>query len=153
MNNYVSAEPVYDEYGHSNIVHDIEIVGGSHQYSDADLEVYLAVDDEEYEDLPEVELAIDKEAFEYHFGDQDAVDIYIPDAEIFCFDGIEEEHDDDDEMDDDNDNDGHLPLEVDSYSIELDEDDAEGENNEVDEPNAMEYHHNASGSETYSEEE
>lgn len=90
MNNHVSAQPFYDENGHSNIVHDVEIVGGPGQVVNVDLEVYLAVDDEEFDDLPEVELAINKDAFEKEFGDQDAVDVYVPDMKMFCLDRFEE---------------------------------------------------------------
>lgn len=155
LNNFVSTHPVYDEYGNSNIVHDVEIVGGACQFADADLEVYLAVDDEDFEDLPEVELAIDKEAFEYHFGDQGAVDVFVPGAELFCFDEIEEYEDDGMDEDDGIDN-GHPPPTGDSYHIELDEDDDVGQNNEGYEHTAMEISesdHNESDSEMYSEEE
>ncbi|KHN97225.1 uncharacterized protein MAM_04822 [Metarhizium album ARSEF 1941] len=95
MNNHVDARPVYDEHGHGHghVVHGVEIVGGDGQ-NDVDLAVYVAFDDEDLEHLPAVELAIDRDAFELSFGDQDAVDVHIPDTEIFCFDTVEEYDDD-----------------------------------------------------------
>lgn len=98
MNNFVSGRPIYDDYGRTNIVHDADVVGASRFNTDVDIEVYLADEnDEEYDDLPDIELAIDRESFEYHFGDDGAVEIHIQEAEIFCFDEIEEVQGDEEE--------------------------------------------------------
>ncbi|GAB0142641.1 Ribosome bioproteinsis protein, partial [Epichloe bromicola] len=92
LNNHVSSQPIYDEHGRSNIIYDVDLVGGvPGEFSNVDLEVYLAVDDdEEYASLPEAELAIEGEAYERCFGDEGAIDVHIPGAEIFFFNGIEE---------------------------------------------------------------
>ncbi|QPG94113.1 hypothetical protein C2857_004703 [Epichloe festucae Fl1] len=92
LNNHVSSQPIYDEHGRSNIIYDVDLVGHvPGEFSNVDLEIYLAVDDdEEYASLPEAELAIEGEAYERCFGDEGAIDVHIPGAEIFCFNGIEE---------------------------------------------------------------
>ncbi|QUC20954.1 uncharacterized protein UV8b_05195 [Ustilaginoidea virens] len=91
MNNRVSASPVYeDEDCYSNTVHDVEIVGVPGHLAAADLEVYLAVDDRDYEALPQVELAIDGDAFRAHFGDADGVDIEVDGADVVCLHAVEE---------------------------------------------------------------
>ncbi|QLI68561.1 uncharacterized protein G6M90_00g045070 [Metarhizium brunneum] len=159
MNNHVDTRPIYDEYGNSNIVHDVEIVGGHGEHDTVDLGVYMAVDDEEVDDLPEVELAMDRKGFEQHFGDEDAVDVYIPDMEIFCFDKIEEYDDDDDDDDDMHEDDDNpqdtLRLEPSRY-MELDDDDGHGEDDAISQGNAMdicESDDSSSDSEMLSEEE
>ncbi|KAG8409918.1 hypothetical protein J3458_018993 [Metarhizium acridum] len=135
MNNHVDTQPIYDEYGNSNIVHDVEIVGGHGQHDTVDLGVYMAVDDEEVQDLPEVELAMDRKSFEQHFGDDDAVDVHIPDMEIFCFDKIEE-YDDDDMHEDNNKQQDTLRVEPPRY-MELDDDGSHGEDDDISQGNAM----------------
>ncbi|KAG6003079.1 hypothetical protein E4U21_002382 [Claviceps maximensis] len=97
LNNHVSPQPIYDDYAGSNILHDVEIVGiPGEAPSLVDLEVYLAVDDDDYDDdddddyLAQVELAIDREAYERCYGDDGAIDVHIPGAEIFCFSRTEE---------------------------------------------------------------
>ncbi|KAL7795103.1 hypothetical protein V8C37DRAFT_401215 [Trichoderma ceciliae] len=123
MNNTVDPQPHYSESDDEapHILHDAEIVGGPEGYSDVDLEVYLADDDEDIEQLPELELAIDGEAFTYYFDDYGAVDVEIPGTDLLCSLDIpqdqsdeeedylmeegqifeEEEEDDDDDDDDD----------------------------------------------------
>ncbi|KAG5929683.1 hypothetical protein E4U53_002398 [Claviceps sorghi] len=96
LNNHVSPQPIYDDYATSNMVYDVQVVGGPGEACKVvDLEVYLAVgddadDDGSYEDLAEVELAIDRAAYEECFGDDGAIDVHMPGADIFCFNRIEE---------------------------------------------------------------
>ncbi|TWU78319.1 hypothetical protein ED733_008475 [Metarhizium rileyi] len=147
MNNYVAPHPIYDEQGHSNIVHDVEIVGGDGQVTSVDLEVYMAVDEEDLQDLPGVELAIERKAFEYHFGDQDAVDIHIPDTQIFCFDRIEEYDDDSEKRDEQGTQAGSLVVSSEpTGSMEVD-------GAEEDAVDLCESNPGTSDSETHSEEE
>ncbi|KAL7907879.1 hypothetical protein GGI35DRAFT_486855 [Trichoderma velutinum] len=86
MNNVVHTQPEYsdsdDEAPH--ILHDVEIVGGFEGHPDVDLEVYLVEDDEEVEDLPELELAIDGDAFIHYFGDDDLMEVEIPGMDLQC---------------------------------------------------------------------
>ncbi|RFU80667.1 hypothetical protein TARUN_1552 [Trichoderma arundinaceum] len=86
MNNAVDPQPHYSESDDEapHILHDAEIAGGPEGYSDVDLEIYLAEDDEDIEDLPELELAIDGEAFACYFGDHGAVDVEIPGINLSC---------------------------------------------------------------------
>ncbi|OAQ66356.1 hypothetical protein VFPPC_07925 [Pochonia chlamydosporia 170] len=153
MNNHVSAQPFYDENGHSNIVHDVEIVGGSGQVVNVDLEVYLAVDDEEFDDLPEVELAINKNAFEKEFGDQGAVDVYVPDMKMFCLDRFEEgeEHVRDADQEE---NENVILPEGPLQNVEPDNgDDMESGDEQLDSMEVYEFGSGSSDSEMYSEEE
>ncbi|KAK0392055.1 hypothetical protein NLU13_1553 [Sarocladium strictum] len=61
----------------TNIVHDVEVIGGQEHAGLIDMEVYLA-DPSDLDSLPELELAIDREAYEHHFGTEDAVDVELP---------------------------------------------------------------------------
>ncbi|KAL7942903.1 hypothetical protein V8C42DRAFT_347392 [Trichoderma barbatum] len=86
MNNSVNPQPEYSESDGEapHILYDIEIAGGREGYLDVDLEVYLVEDDEEVEDLPELELAIDGDAFTYYFGDNGVVEVEIPGMDLRC---------------------------------------------------------------------
>ncbi|KND91951.1 hypothetical protein TOPH_03479 [Tolypocladium ophioglossoides CBS 100239] len=105
LQNLVAPQPTYEEYEEDatnrNIVHNVDVVGGPAHSSEVDLEVYLVEDDDDVADLPGVELAIDRTAFEYYFGDGDAVDVEVPGTQLFCFSGIEEAGSDGDEQGDD----------------------------------------------------
>ena len=73
--------------GTENIFHDAEVVDGFQGPScEVDLEVYIAEDDEEVDDLPEIELGVDRAAFEYHCGIAEAVDIEAEGFVIRCSD-------------------------------------------------------------------
>ncbi|UNI22462.1 hypothetical protein JDV02_008351 [Purpureocillium takamizusanense] len=122
MNNFVLPVPEYEEpdededevegndvrvaVGDSNVVHNVQVVGGqpgtSHEF---DLEVYLLEDDDEdIAHMPEVELFIDDgDAYEHHYGADKAVDVELPVGHYFVPAGVEEAGDDDD---DDRDGDG-----------------------------------------------
>ncbi|KAG5974578.1 hypothetical protein E4U55_008143 [Claviceps digitariae] len=152
LNNHVSSQPIYDEYGRSNILYDVELVGiPGEAPSIVDLEVYLAVDDDQnYEDLAEVELAIDRTAYEQCFGDEGAVDVHIPGAKIFCFNRIDEEEDADGSAED---------VEEQDSGVE-DEDDSDGDDEDDDEDDDAglelepeEYVSSSSDAEDHSEEE
>ncbi|KAH6603259.1 hypothetical protein Trco_008034 [Trichoderma cornu-damae] len=86
MNNAVDPHAHYadgdDKTPH--ILPDVEIAGGPEGYSDVDIEVYLAEDDEDVEHLPEIELAIDGDAFAHYFGDDEAVDVEIAGMDLRC---------------------------------------------------------------------
>ncbi|KZZ92478.1 hypothetical protein AAL_06104 [Moelleriella libera RCEF 2490] len=81
-----------DERSYLNVIRGVEIVGGPQQFADVDLEVLLAIDDDddEYAALPEVELAVDGEAFIRHFGQKEIVNVDIAGVELSCFDAIVE---------------------------------------------------------------
>ncbi|KAG6001691.1 hypothetical protein E4U54_001014 [Claviceps lovelessii] len=138
LNNHVSPQPVYDEHGRSNILHDVEVVGVPGEPSSVvDLEVYLAVDDDDdEEDLAEVELAVDRAAYERCFGVEGAIDVHIPGAEIFCFNRVEELGEE--EVDEDENEDGvDEGVDDQDVDIELNSSDSEGrcEENEDGEEN------------------
>ncbi|RDA85272.1 hypothetical protein CP532_2357 [Ophiocordyceps camponoti-leonardi (nom. inval.)] len=83
LNNSVWTQPEYDEDDEDlNLLPDVQVVGVN-GVSEVDLEVYLA--EEEVDDIPEVELSIDREAFEHHFETDEAVDLEIPGVVgLFC---------------------------------------------------------------------
>ena len=96
MSNFVCPDPIYEELDAINVVHDVEVYDGTDRQGCVEVEVYLASgDDCDFEALPELELAIDRDGYEHYFGDEHAVDLYIPDAGIYCFSGIEEREFDD----------------------------------------------------------
>ncbi|PNY23382.1 Uncharacterized protein TCAP_06673 [Tolypocladium capitatum] len=104
LQNLVAPQPTYEEYEDAagrNIVHNVDVLGGPAHSGEVDLEVYLVENDDDVADLPQVELAIDRTAFEYHFGDVDAVDVEVPGMQLFCFGGIEEVRSDGDDQGDD----------------------------------------------------
>lgn len=86
INNALDPQPEYWESDDDapHVLHDVEIVGGPDGYSDVDLEVYEAEDDEDAEYLPEIELAIDGDSFISFFGDEGAVDVEIPRMDLRC---------------------------------------------------------------------
>ena len=86
-----------------NIAHGIQLVGGPRHLPEVDLEVYLAESDSEADDLPELELVVDGDAWEHHFGvPDDAVDVELSGVEVrTSFDAEEEGDGDDDDEDED----------------------------------------------------
>lgn len=132
MNNVVSIQPEYSESDDEapHILHDVEVVGGFEGHPDVDLEVYLVEDDDEAEDLPELELAIDGDAFIHYFGDDGLMEVEIPGMDLQC--SLDVPPDQSDEGDDNME--GGPPLEEiedDSDDQIMDED--EDEDNEADE--------------------
>ncbi|KAF7557849.1 hypothetical protein G7046_g5965 [Stylonectria norvegica] len=83
LNNAVDDQAYFSD-DPSNIFHDAEVVGGRRGYSDVDLEVYLADDDDEVHFLPELELAIDRTSYEYWYGTDEAVDVELPGMDVRC---------------------------------------------------------------------
>ncbi|KAL6693682.1 hypothetical protein J3F84DRAFT_400941 [Trichoderma pleuroticola] len=86
MNNVVNTQPEYSESDDEapHILHDVEVVGGFEGHPDVDLEVYLVEDDDEVEGLPELELAIDGDAFIHYFGDDGLMEVEIPGMDLQC---------------------------------------------------------------------
>lgn len=86
MNNAVNPQPEYSESDDEapHILHDVEVVGCREGHPDIDLEVYLVEEDSDVDDLPELELAIDGDAFAYYFGDDGAVEVEIPGMDLRC---------------------------------------------------------------------
>jgi hypothetical protein len=158
MDNQVSTQPIYDEHVYSNMVHDVEMVGGPGHDAVASLEIFMALDDSDFEDLPEVELAIDKEAFANAYGLEGAVVVHVTDTDMFCLDKIEECDDDDganEGMQRDCERESPESSEGDSHGMELDDGDGDGDGDASGEDNMdiNEHDDGASDSEMYSEEE
>lgn len=75
-----------------NIVHDVTVVGSSlHGSGAVDFEVYLAQDDPDIDQLPEAELAIDEEAFAYHYHLEDVIDMDLVNGGIYWMEPQEKE--------------------------------------------------------------
>ncbi|KAJ6787070.1 hypothetical protein PWT90_10207 [Aphanocladium album] len=92
--NFVSQQPVViepedndddeeEEVPLRNIIHDVDVFGASFNGLPVDFEVYLAQNDPDAEQLPEVEMAIEEEGFEHHHHLADAVDIELADSAIY----------------------------------------------------------------------
>ncbi|KAM6476114.1 hypothetical protein HDV62DRAFT_402929 [Trichoderma sp. SZMC 28011] len=131
MNNVVNIQPEYSESDDEapHILHDVEVVGGFEGHPDIDLEVYLVEDDEEIEGLPELELAIDGDAFIHYFGDDDIVEVEIPGMDLQC--SLDVPPDQSDEGDDTTEG-GPLLGEIEDASDDqvMDEDEDEDEGGE-----------------------
>ncbi|KAF4466667.1 hypothetical protein FALBO_6457 [Fusarium albosuccineum] len=85
VENLFDVQPYYSDYDDEpNVLHDAEVVGFNPLHSSVDLEVFVAVDEEEYEDLPEIEFAMDWEGFEYWCGSEDTVDVEVDGTQIRC---------------------------------------------------------------------
>ncbi|KAF5969062.1 hypothetical protein FCOIX_11088 [Fusarium coicis] len=85
--NIFDPEPSYDDpddYNEPNIFHGAQVVGVPAQHSIVDLEVYLAEDGDEAQDLPQLELAIDQESYEHYFGTDGAIDLKIVGGRLVC---------------------------------------------------------------------
>ncbi|EEU41926.1 uncharacterized protein NECHADRAFT_86001 [Fusarium vanettenii 77-13-4] len=85
VDNYLSDEPYYSEYDEElNVLHGAQIAGLSSFHSRIDLEVFLAEDEDEVEDLPEMQMVVDRDSFEQHFGTAGAVDVELHGARLRC---------------------------------------------------------------------
>ncbi|KAF5670392.1 hypothetical protein FDENT_11258 [Fusarium denticulatum] len=85
--NIFDPEPSYDDpddYDEPNIFHGAQAMGVPAQHSIVDLEVYLAEDEDEAQDLPQMELAIDQESYEHYFGTDGAIDLEIVGGRLVC---------------------------------------------------------------------
>ncbi|KAG7417161.1 hypothetical protein Forpe1208_v003978 [Fusarium oxysporum f. sp. rapae] len=84
--NIFDPEPSYDDSGDDepNIFHGAQVMGVPAQHSIVDLEVYIAEDDSEIQDLPQMELAIDQESYERYFGTDGAIDLEIVGSRLIC---------------------------------------------------------------------
>lgn len=96
--NFLCEHPVIeDDDGDAplrNIVHDVDVVGSSFDGSGpVDFQVYLAQDDPDVDQLPGVELAIDEEAFAYHYHLEDVIDVDLVDGGIYWVEPQEKESD------------------------------------------------------------
>ncbi|PKK54213.1 hypothetical protein CI102_564 [Trichoderma harzianum] len=131
MNNVVNTQPEYSESDDEapHILHDVEVVGGFEGHPDVDLELYLVEDDEEIEGLPELELAIDGDAFIYYFGDDDLMEVEIPGMDLQCSLDVPPDQSDEGDYN----TEGRPPLreiEGDSDDQVMDEDEGEDEGGE-----------------------
>ncbi|KAL6854531.1 hypothetical protein J3F83DRAFT_764470 [Trichoderma novae-zelandiae] len=86
MDNAVHPQPEYSESDDDapHILHDVEVAGCREGHPDIDLEVYAVENDSDVDNLPELELAIDGDAFAYYFGDDGAVEVEIPGMDLRC---------------------------------------------------------------------
>ncbi|OAR01493.1 hypothetical protein LLEC1_03099 [Akanthomyces lecanii] len=98
--NFLCEHPVIEEADDEaplrNIVHDVDVFGSAVDGSGpVDFEVYLAQDDPDIELLPEVELAIDGDAFAHHYHLADVIDVELVDGGIYWVKPGEEKPDED----------------------------------------------------------
>jgi hypothetical protein len=76
-----------DATASANIVHDAHIVTSSREHS-VDLEVCVADNDSEVEDLPEVELAVDHETFENWDPNEDVIHVFLEGSQVYSDDHL-----------------------------------------------------------------
>ncbi|KAF4971043.1 hypothetical protein FSARC_2056 [Fusarium sarcochroum] len=87
VDNMFDAQPDYsdpDDDEEANVFHDAEVVGLSSYHTSVDLEIFVVEDYDEVQDLPEMELSIDQEAYEQLFGSEGAVDVEIEGSHLLC---------------------------------------------------------------------
>lgn len=97
LGNFVDPEPFYDEVdscaydsdrvytGTEHIFHDAEVVGAPQGFADVDLEVYiLDGDDSDLDDMPEMEMGVDRFDYELYHSTDEAVDIDLSGVEVRC---------------------------------------------------------------------
>lgn len=85
VEDYLSEQPYYSEYDEElNVLHGAQIAGLSAFHSRIDLEVFLAEDEDEIEDLPEMQMAVDRDSFEHWFGADGAVDVELDGGRLRC---------------------------------------------------------------------
>ncbi|KAF5626574.1 hypothetical protein F52700_8636 [Fusarium sp. NRRL 52700] len=85
--NIFDPEPSYDDpddYDEPNIFHGAQVMGIPAQHSIVDFEVYLAEDEDEARDLPQLELAIDQESYEHYFGTDGTIDLEVVGGRLIC---------------------------------------------------------------------
>lgn len=109
VDNSLSDEPYYSEYDEElNVLHGAQIAGLSSFHSRIDLEVFLAEDEDETGELPEMQMLVDRDSFEHYFGTDGAVDVELDGARLRCtgelfghdeVEGSSSDEDEDEDMD------------------------------------------------------
>ncbi|KAF4983431.1 hypothetical protein FZEAL_1160 [Fusarium zealandicum] len=85
VNNLFDEHPYYSDYeDEPNVLHDAEVVGMPSYFSTVDLEVFVVDDDKDVDHLPEMELAVEREAFEYWFESGESIEVEVSDTQIQC---------------------------------------------------------------------
>ncbi|KAH7141311.1 hypothetical protein B0J13DRAFT_676291 [Dactylonectria estremocensis] len=87
LKNHVHDQAYYsdnEDEDDGNVVHYVEVDGAPPGHDLVDLQVFVANDDEEVGNLPEVELAIDGDAYNYWFDTLEAVTIDVTDVGLHC---------------------------------------------------------------------
>ncbi|KAM0237123.1 hypothetical protein ACHAPO_004466 [Fusarium lateritium] len=84
--NMFDPEPNYPDSDDEelNIFHGARVVGVRSQYANVDLEIYEASDEDDVEDLPEMELCIDRQLYEELFNIEEVVEVEIEGSRIIC---------------------------------------------------------------------
>jgi hypothetical protein len=86
VDNLFDVEPNYpdSEDDEANIFHGAEVVDNYSHAAIVDLEIYMIEDEDGINDLPDMELCIDGEAFEQLFGSEEAIDVEIEGSQLLC---------------------------------------------------------------------
>lgn len=112
LRNFVHPEPILEENDTRHIARDVLVAGGEEDHI-VDLEVYLC--DENIESMPCLELAIDKDGFEYHHNVEDAIDLEFGFDIVNEIDAVSTESESESETDSDSESDGRIALIVEHY--------------------------------------
>ncbi|KAM0429653.1 hypothetical protein ACHAPT_006259 [Fusarium lateritium] len=85
VDNQLWDQPYYSEYDEDlNVLHGAQVVNFTSVHYQVDLEVFLAEDENEAEELPEMQMSVDRESFEYWCRSEDAVDVELDGARLRC---------------------------------------------------------------------
>ena len=83
MNNFVDDQAYFSDSS-VGFFHDAHVVGAPRAHAAIDFEFYPATEDDEVEDLPEIEFAVDQEAFYHHFETDETIEIEVPGVQFSC---------------------------------------------------------------------
>lgn len=136
LRNFVHPEPIVQENDTRHIARDVLVAGDDNDDVVVDLEVYLC--DENMDDMPCLELAVDKDGFEHYYNAEDAIDLELGFDIVNQVDAVPAESESESETDSDSGSDGRVALIVENYDeegeieqilddVEEDEDNCEGD--------------------------
>lgn len=133
LRNFVDSEPYIeeseDEAEPPNVLHDVDLLGVGFVLEPIDFEVFLADCSEDITTLPEVEIAIDENAYKYHYDDSEAIDVELVGENISCIVPEQEQERNEEKM-------RSVALDTDSEDADTDSEDADTEEENLEEPAA-----------------
>lgn len=135
LRNFVQPEPIVEENDTRHIARDVLVAGEDGVV--VDLEVYLF--DENIDDMPCLELAIDKVGFEYYYNADDAIDLELGFDIVNQVDAIPTESESESEIGSDSESDGRIALIVENYDEEDETEDVLDDEEEDEDNNGEDY--------------
>lgn len=109
LNNLVDDRPYFSDAS-VGVFQDAEVAGAPRNHTNIDFELRAATEEDEAEDLPEAEFAVDRDAFEYYFESDEAFDIAVTGIPLSCTGEIEDIIELDGDGIDQDENETRLPI-------------------------------------------